>query len=295
MNKFSKKPSLCLRKIKSAKDAPPALASQNAKQSNTKKVATYNRKKPSSRRWRKIKSAKVAPFPLHCHASYQVFDEQQSKNIHNYKEQTTFGGINIVPSQKEKPIFNHMQDGSRDSDSGNDEPVHDPIPRVNIDQKELFDRIENKIAKIEPLKLPPITNADIKTLQLEYDVFQDGRFYRANIAVKGGEICRRPDTPSLVPRAPKEPITEEFLKLKQIKANQLKAEEINKQLRQISARRERFEHRKAAIEEAKRANTLMAMRDARKQQALQNKARIDADKTKVRVSCCQLKVMTIVV
>lgn len=171
-------------------------------------------------------------------------------------------------------------------ESSQDTNKKDSSEIISNGKRDLFDRIDVKIAESnKKSKLTPIQGAKLKNIQLESEIYHN-QFYKVNFESLEDDVESLPSTAKLpkkrIASVPKR-LSEEALKLKQIRANELRAQATEKRIRPITERRERFEKNKAIIDEAKQ-QSIKNSRDARKkrkEQVALNKTRIDGQKIEV--------------
>ena len=159
-----------------------------------------------------------------------------------------------------------------------------------VEQKDLFERIEKKIASSTPKnrKLAPIIGGakpKHQQLNVEYSLF-DNKFYRGDLLIsqQQQQLTLRPATPRLCkdPLEDRELLSEEALEVKQNKADELRNETVMKRLQLISVRRDRFEKRKAELVEKKK--TMIQSKNEREEKIAENKTKIDTEKVEVMLN-----------
>ena len=157
-------------------------------------------------------------------------------------------------------------------------------------QKDLFERIEKKIASSTPKnrKLAPIicsAKPKLQQVNVEYSLF-DNKFYRGDLLIsqQQQQLTPRPATPRLCkdPLEDRELLSEEALEVKQNKADELRNETVMKRLQLISVRRDRFEKRKAELVEKKK--TMIQSKNEREEKVAGNKTKIDTEKVEVMLN-----------
>ena len=150
---------------------------------------------------------------------------------------------------------------------------------------DFFNQLNAKISEIDKKrKLAPILGAKLKNIKLESEIYHN-QFYSANFKTEDDVAESRPSTakPPTEYTPKSKALTEEGLKLRQIRANELRAQATEKRIQAITARRERFEKNKVIMDEAKQRK-IKNSRDARKkrrEQVFLNKSRINIQRIEV--------------
>ena len=184
-----------------------------------------------------------------------------------------------------KAIF----DNDKISSERSKQKIDASVQNNNETQKDLFDRIDKKIASKSknPRRLAPIIGGAKPNQQpqvnVEYSVFGN-KFYRGDLLISQGkqqQLPPRPVTPSLCkdPLVTRELLSEADLTQKQIKADELRNETVMKKLQLTSARRDRYEKRRTELVGEKKAK--IELRNERDKKVVENKMKMDAEKVEV--------------
>ena len=154
----------------------------------------------------------------------------------------------------------------------------------NEDQKNFFERMEDKVAEKLSTKLKPIEGGKLMALRLNHEIYSNCGSYKGEITFN--EATKTRPTTATDNKDTHKLLSADQLKLKQIRANEIRVQSTEKRIRPITARRERYQERKAIADEVKRLEEEASREERRRREerVAANKAKIDSDRQQVRNS-----------